>query len=70
MMIAIITLLFNIDFLSSTISYLMHILYIEDLERFSKALNLSERGKVYVKGMFEGSDPVEAEAAAVSLPVE
>ena len=48
----------------------MHILYIEDLERFSKALNLSERGKVYVKGMFEGSDPVEAEAAAVSLPVE
>lgn len=55
-----------------TISYLTHIQYTEDLERFSKALNLSERGKVYVKGMFEGgSDSVEAEAAAAaSLPVE
>lgn len=27
----------------------------EDLERFSKALNLPERGKVYVKGLFEES---------------
>lgn len=25
----------------------------EDLERFSKALNLLERGKVYVKGLFD-----------------
>lgn len=29
----------------------------EDLERFSKALNLPERGKVYVKGLFESEEP-------------
>lgn len=28
----------------------------EDLERFSKALSLPERGKVYVKGFFEAGD--------------
>lgn len=29
----------------------------EDLERFSKTLNLPERGKVYVKGLFESDEP-------------
>jgi hypothetical protein len=35
----------------------------EDLERFSKALDLSERGKVYVKGIFEGDDTAEPTGA-------
>jgi hypothetical protein len=25
----------------------------EDLDRFSKALNITERGKIYVRGVFE-----------------
>ena len=29
----------------------------EDLERFSKTLNLPERGKVYVKGIFDNTEP-------------
>lgn len=41
----------------------------DDLERFSKALNLSERGKVYVKGLFESQTlsrtPVQTETAEV-----
>ncbi len=42
----------------------------EDLERFSKALSLPERGKIYVKGIFETSsatDGVASDAAAPSL---
>lgn len=35
----------------------------EDLERFSKALNLPERGKVYVKGLFEGEETPNTSAA-------
>lgn len=30
----------------------------EDLERFSKTLNLPERGKVYIKGIFETDEPL------------
>lgn len=32
----------------------------EDLERFSKSLSLPERGKIYVKGIFENDDKKEA----------
>jgi len=39
----------------------------EDLERFSKALNLPERGKVYVKGLFESEEP---EVVIPSIPTE
>ena len=38
----------------------------EDLERFSKALSLPERGKVYVRGMFETSDSTESVASATT----
>lgn len=31
----------------------------EDLERFSTTLKLAERGKVYVKGLFEGNESEE-----------
>lgn len=34
----------------------------EDLERFSKTLNLAERGKVYVKGIFEAGDGNDSDA--------
>ena len=34
----------------------------EDLERFSSTLNLPERGKVYVKGIFDGGN-VDSELA-------
>lgn len=37
----------------------------EDLERFSKALELSERGMEYVKGIFEGDDSGAAKKSAV-----
>lgn len=37
----------------------------EDLERFSKTLNLPERGKVYVKGIFD--EPVDEAAAAARV---
>lgn len=30
----------------------------EDLERFSKVLQLNERGKVYIRGIFEAADEV------------
>lgn len=41
----------------------------EDLERFSKALELPERGKVYVRGMFEGADaPAMQPVAEVPNP--
>ena len=44
----------------------------EDLERFSKTLQLPERGKVYVKGMFddfeEGSESLQT-PSAVAVPV-
>ena len=35
----------------------------DDLERFSKTLNLPERGKVYIKGIFEGD---ESEVSSIS----
>jgi hypothetical protein len=36
----------------------------EDLERFSKSLELPERGKVYVRGMFEGDDAPKSQPVA------
>lgn len=44
----------------------------EDLERFSQRLALVERGKIYVKGMFEGeeSPPVSfATAPSTDVPI-
>lgn len=38
----------------------------EDLERFSKALELQERGKVYIEGMFKEGPAGGVEAAAVA----
>jgi len=36
----------------------------EDLERFSKSLELPERGKIYVRGMFENPDAPESQPVA------
>jgi len=42
----------------------------EDLERFSKALSLPERGKIYVKGLFESSSDMEpASIGATEAPL-
>lgn len=35
----------------------------EDIERFAKTLNLTPRGMVYVKGLFESEAPESAEAS-------
>jgi len=40
----------------------------EDLERFSKALMLPERGKVYIKGVFDEGMGAGGTAAAMSVP--
>lgn len=42
----------------------------EDLERFSKALNLPEKGKVYVKGLFEGDTPSAPVTPSVSDEIQ
>ena len=44
----------------------------EDLERFSKTLQLPERGKVYVRGIFESNESpmVNLEAAGVIEPMK
>lgn len=43
------------------------LLYEQDLERFSRTLNLAERGKVYVKGIFDqGSEAPEAASVAAA----
>ena len=41
----------------------------EDLERFSKTLQLPERGKVYVKGMFDDFEEGEASVESSPIPV-
>jgi hypothetical protein len=38
----------------------------EDLERFSKTLNLPERGKVYVKGIFDNTDETSVSSTGIS----
>ena len=40
----------------------------EDLERFSKTLSLPERGKVYIKGMFD--EPIDEAAAAAKVMMQ
>lgn len=38
----------------------------EDLERFAKTMNYVERGKVFVKGLFDGEESSAEGAAAVA----
>ena len=43
----------------------------DDLERFSKTLQLPERGKVYVKGLFDDfSEDSGSIGGGVEIPVE
>ena len=43
----------------------------EDLERFSKTLQLPERGKVYVKGLFDDfSEENSGEGGGVEIPTD
>eukprot|EP01038_Epipyxis_sp_PR26KG_P010556 gene10556-14182_t len=41
----------------------------EELERFSKRLNFAEKGKVYVKGLFDGSNEQESIDSGVTLSI-